>query len=350
MKKRIFTILVALTLLISMPVSMVQASATTMTAFERELLSAVDAETLAIMNAQKDAVDAYAAFCDYFRTADGTVEFPDDYGGEAVIDNLLHIYLTDISKETVARYVPAFAGYEKVVKFEEVEYSYNYLTELRDATVKKLGQGVLGGYVDVAANEVVIEVDSERLHVERAAVEASAGKACPVTVKAGIKATPTATPIYGGDKITGATPGYYKSVGVCGFYDENPAILTCGHQTAYAQDPVGFTYGINNSVNTAMEVTISQYTSGGVGDYSICTLVGNSFTETNQIKYANGTLISVDSALQTVPNGTLVMKYGATSGFASELLRARTTRTIIMWKFQRTNGSLSRFAALIVLV
>ena len=92
----------------------------------------------------------------------GQFIYPDSYGGMYIdVDRLVF----QVAAEDFSEYSYLTDEYD-CVKFVQVEYSWNYLTKLRDEyydTYDKDVDTVYSGYVDVYLNRAVIEVDAETL-------------------------------------------------------------------------------------------------------------------------------------------------------------------------------------------
>ncbi|WP_339253531.1 trypsin-like serine protease [Paenibacillus sp. FSL P2-0136] len=208
------------------------------------------------------------------------------------------------------------------VIFESASYSLNYLNSL-DQVVSQLEEQnySIGSYgVDRKANQFyvsVIEEDYNKLMNEQPQTLQKTTESLPVRIEPGTPNTSTAQ-LWGGDRITNEDNGAGLSVGIGGTYGGSSAILTAGH----SNEKVGFlstrypyiqysgtrtgqvSYQRANRTNGATGVD-------SLGDFAMVKLTGSD-TATNKV-YGS---VSITGTYSSVPVGTTIYKYGATTGYS----------------------------------
>lgn len=324
MRKRIIPFLLSLLVLVNLPVTLLHASTTVMTPFEKAIVASVGKDTFRKMAQQDLAIRAYQQFCDYHRDRDGNVKFSDDFAGEFVEGNKLHVFLTDTSAETVKRYSAFFKGYEDIVVFEKKDYSFNYLHALKNDLIEQADSNFISYSVDSRTNRVVVTVDESRSVTADSLNTASTKSGLPIIYISGTPSTPDTTALRGGDAMEGIT------LSVCGIYNNLPAIVTCGHRGVGAV-PIGHIYSMANAPDLAMStVVFSSF--GPQGDFSIATVndfwyhtTCETITEAEDDDgFTTTDYVSLSGGIANLPNGAVVVKYGSVAGFA-------TLKILDMW-------------------
>lgn len=116
----------------------------------------------ALSLAQADAREAADIFYDNFLIE----AYPDDYGGEYIKNNILHINIVDLDNADITRYQTALKGFEDVVVFESVEHSYNTLLSTAEEIADQLmdaGISVVSWGPGTIENKVCIDIEEESL-------------------------------------------------------------------------------------------------------------------------------------------------------------------------------------------
>ncbi|WP_339312725.1 trypsin-like serine protease [Paenibacillus sp. FSL M7-0896] len=163
----------------------------------------------------------------------------------------------------------------------------------------------------------VIEEDYNKLMNEQPQTLQKTTESLPVRIEPGTPNTSTAQ-LWGGDRITNEDNGAGLSVGIGGTYGGSSAILTAGH----SNEKVGFlstrypyiqysgtrtgqvSYQRANRTNGATGVD-------SLGDFAMVKLTGSD-TATNKV-YGS---VSITGTYSSVPVGTTIYKYGATTGYS----------------------------------
>lgn len=105
------------------------------------------ADDIVIVNQEK-AFEAYEKIVSNFDiTESGNIIYPNEYGGEYIDKEILVIQLVDATTEMKEKYLD-MCNYSENVRFENVEYSLNYLNSIYTYgdtlknEYKKIGYGV----------------------------------------------------------------------------------------------------------------------------------------------------------------------------------------------------------------
>lgn len=181
----------------------------------------------------------------------------------------------------------------------------------------------MGYGVDRRNNEFLVEVASEDFAGLNNAVSRTRSK-LPIRIEEGTPAVVNAIDLYGGDRISyetdlGETLSY--SVGIGGTYNGYDAILTAGHLTEQVRNGEKATFyrSGNNLVGTVEYRQCNNSLNGTVeGDFSIVKLAG-AYAATNKIRNATS-WIDISRIYSSVPVGTVIFKYGATTGYTCSIV------------------------------
>ncbi len=302
MNKKIWTIILSIVVIFSF----------TTAAYGNELNTTSEELVLLAINAQQPAIDAYENLLKCFIKMGNEIVYPDEYGGCYISDNCLNICLTDISETNKEKY-RGYCATEDVVNFVTVNYSLNYLNTIADSISIEAVENVVSIGVCQSNNSVDIGVNSTDFNKTEREIESvtnnislfSDSNELPINIYYSEKAEP-ASELIGGQQMSANSS---ISLGVCGTYSGNPAILTCGH-TLYVGDNV---YINGTKVG---EVVVRRFSDGSNYDYGIVKITNTStFTRTNKVKNdANNTTIT-STASSSPAEGTLVCKYGFKNGF-----------------------------------
>lgn len=287
-----------------------------------DLTHTVPKAIIQAMELQEPALQAYQNLWNSFNKDElGTPIYPDNYAGEYVSGDKLVIMLVDPSEELKEDYMKRAQDSEHVI-FESASYSLNYLNSLDQVVTQLEEQNYsIGSYgVDRKANQFyvsVIEEDYNKLMNEQPQTLQKTTESLPVRIEPGTPNTSTAQ-LWGGDRITNEDNGAGLSVGIGGTYGGSNAILTAGH----SNEKVGFlstrypyiqysgtrtgqvSYQRANRTNGATGVD-------SLGDFAMVKLTGSD-TATNKV-YGS---VSITGTYSSVPVGTTIYKYGATTGYS----------------------------------
>lgn len=275
------------------------------------------------MKLQEPALQAYQNLWNSFeKDESGTPIYPDDYAGEYISKDKLVIMLVDPSQSLKEDYIKRSKDGEHI-KFENASYSLNYLNSLSSVAQQLSDQNyrisVYG--VDRKANSFfisIIQEDYEKLMKNQSLTLQKTIENLPIRIEPGAPNTSTSA-LWGGDRITNEDNGAGLSVGIGGTYGGNNAILTAGH----SNEKVGiffprYPYIQYLSTQTGQVVYQRANTSssatgvGTLGDFAVVKLTGSD-TATNKV-YGG---VSITGTYSSVPVGTTIYKYGATSGYSS---------------------------------
>jgi len=272
-----------------------------------ELAEILGEEVVARLQEQALAVEAYNYLLDERFTNEGTIIYPDNYGGEYIEKGKLIILLANASVDEKKAYLDFLYEFKDVIEIKEVKYSLNELERIGENVVKDMLDSMsCGYYVDRKENKVVITVPENWMESQLEDFEKNTDlHSMPVTFEAEKELVPTVS-MYGGDGITG--PYYGTTLGICGTYGGSPAILTCGH-----------TWSVNNNVYLVGyqtefigKIATVRFTDGLQGDYAIAKVTGPNVTTTNRVR-SDVTTYAIKGTL-SLPVGGLGYRYGAVSG------------------------------------
>ena len=260
---------------------------------------------------EQPALEAYYTMLNSFEAIYGDNNYPENYAGAYITDdNRLCILLVDISQEVCRIYKNYCANYVGVL-FEKVEYSYEELENaLSFATQDIAGAGLTSAYIDVVENNVKIGVD----RVNSTAQGRMAGYSnYPIEIYYEQPATTEAsTELYGGTPLSGYT------LGGCGSYRGEDAVVLCGHGLSE-----GDTLRLQSNNAAFAEVVVQQFATDENYDYAVATInSGASVTLSNLVKNSVNytTITSQSSRIPAV--GSTVCMYGKTGGFGVGVVKA----------------------------
>ena len=112
--------------------------------------------------AQAQASDAYQVLYGAYRVAGREPNWPEDYGGAYIKDNLLHINIVGLNEEKSAPYRALLSDYLAAVTFENVEWSMKQLEQARDEIMEDLDRrGVSWVSLGIRAQENAVSVALE---------------------------------------------------------------------------------------------------------------------------------------------------------------------------------------------
>ena len=251
--------------------------------------------------------------------------YPEDYAGcyidEASDLVILLVNPTEKSKEAYKE----LCGNSSRVKFKAAQYSMEelegYIAEINGLAKK---YELVSWYIDQKNNSISIEVLKQDYNaINNLTKSVSAKTYAPFNiVSVAEKAETTATSVYGGmeffSKTGNSGVSEFATIGVCGRYNGKSAVLTAGH-CFYAEGNTMYNRNRTSAMGTVKKKSYQAFTSNG--DYAIVEL-NNNYTATNQVLGPSGTKISITNYTMNVPIGTLVMKYGASTGYTTGTVEA----------------------------
>ena len=183
------------------------------------------------MDRQGDAWEASGRLTNMFKVGEeGTWIYPQEYAGSYVDNYVLHICLTKTDSETLNPYVMCLGESIKAVCFDKVEYSYRELEEklydfLQFLTSKKIA--FTEAYVRVEDNSLLIRATQKHTSKIRFWGYINGLKGI-LSVYESEHAVPEVN-LRGGDAIYNTTTGGDFTLGACGMWAGQEAILTAGH-------------------------------------------------------------------------------------------------------------------------
>lgn len=177
------------------------------------------------MENQAAALGEYFELIKYFnKDKYGSPIYPQHYAGEYIDkNNKLVVQLTyEFADKEILSYLKSSPNIQIVY----VEHSYNELISQKKIADELYASGVrvVSDGVDIIDNRYEIAVLKEDLNK----MSTTYTKDSIVVFEEGTYAQASAQ-LFGGDRIYNEDSGGYMSIGICGTYNGNDAILTCGH-------------------------------------------------------------------------------------------------------------------------
>lgn len=259
------------------------------------------------------AIDAYGKLLSNFqRDQNGQYIYPDSFSGAYLnAQDKLCIKLYNYSQETIAQY-SQYTGNSSCVCFEKAEYSYNMLTDIMDTVIpeiKNSEQNVSCIYIDEMENVIKIGTNNPIMSANKISEEN-----LPIDYYFE-EPSSTAIDMSGGDGVYGYT------IGLCGTYHNQDALLLCGHGLS-----VGSTLSFTNGGSAIATVVAQRYQSDNLYDYAIATVnSGSGITLTNHV-YNASNYTSITSLSSTLPlTGSTLCKYGKHTGFGTVTVASNNT-------------------------
>ncbi len=335
MLKRICALSMLLCLLFSTGIGEVSAQESTekligfgMQDFEDE----IPLEVREAMIKQVDALNNYQNLMEEFTDdITGNVIYPEEYAGAYIDAGELVIQLVDDSPEIQEKYKEWCESEEKL-SFNEVAYSLNDLLEyepyVRDMV--ECGYDVIGYGICEKDNTFEISLDSaSRSGQEINLFSMAEDDTSPVRITYEDRATACAT-MRGGDGITNGE-GHSFSIGICGTYNGQKALLTCGHGNEIWGNTLSVYYSNSEIGEVSYQRANTSSLETGVnslGDFAIVTL-NNDVTITNDMIGGR----EIIGTYSSIPEGTTIYKYGQSTG----LSYGTVTRAAINTAFEYHN-------------
>ena len=287
------------------------------------------------MENQIDALYSYQKLYDSFGKDDvGLPIYPDEYAGAYIEDGNLIIQLTDNNATMRNKYLQ-ICQTDLKIDFKEAVYSLNDLLVYEDYAIDLYKEGYNVVAFGVIEKENVFEICMDANEAEMAEVNSmlnrstySVGNSADAPVKFSYQEKPEAcAAIFGGDGLVNETTGATFTAGICGTYNGQDAILTCGHGNTpylsydyvkYLNTRIGrFSYHRCNSSENATGVDT-------LGDFAIISLNDNA-TTTNRI-YGD---VCVTGTFSSIPEGTTIYKYGTATQLSYGTVLQASIGTIV---------------------
>ena len=270
-----------------------------------------------LIAAQAQAVEANERLMRYFMTGGTTLDYPDYFGGCYIEDNTLHIRLASPTTKEEAALKKALIGYQDVIVYEYGSFSRESAQAYADeiaAELRERGIEVTHWCVDAKTGNVEIGVipnDMKGAEDITKDIQAySQRSSCPVIViEEGAYTLPSSgNPLLvGGDEIKSGNS--YLSAGVCGYYNGESALVTCGH----GDTSVGASVWLDSElIGTVAGI---QYADGESGDFSIIELSSGEMSHKIGSS-SNGYIVITGGTYLNPAIGTYVTKYGKTTGYS----------------------------------
>jgi len=312
MKKKIFSLLLAIVLLGTLFVPAM----------------ASDVETFEAM--ELNAINAYSEILNHFPVgADGIRIYPDDFGDAYYEDGYLHVNLKEltVSKEALYR---SYCSDPSLVVFHDVNYGYNELTGLAEQILENgvdnfttIGVNVYDNLVEIGIDETVVTSSRrssaavlttakneiiEKLNIPSA--YASKEASIPISVVSQKPLTSQST-LRGGDGIYDSY-GSYGTMAICGTWDGEPAILTAGHVV----DAISTCYYGSSSGPEIGSALYMQYESGENYDWGVYSADNHTLTPRVLNNYGYESITHTLTASDELV-GSNIRKYGESSQYST---------------------------------
>lgn len=268
------------------------------------------------MAKQTEALEKYEELMAFFdKDKFGVPIYPENYAGEYIDENnKLVVQITNLFDD---KEVLEFLKETSVVQIKYVEHSYDELLSQKRMANELYASGVrvTSDGVDIINNKYEISVLEEDLEK----IPTTYNRNTALSIKKGEYAVTTAS-LLGGDRIYNEDSGEYMSIGICGTYQGNNALLTCGHgnekvgilsqRYPYIQNKTQ-SGRIGQVVFQQANTNSSNYGVSSLGDFAIVKIT-SSDTITNRV-WEGG---QITGTYSSVPVGTTVYKYGSRTGYA----------------------------------
>ena len=264
---------------------------------------------------QSKALLAYEKLWDTFEWDNiGRPIYPDEYGGEYVDGDKLYVWIVDLTDEIRDKY-HSICDYSDNVIFLNAKYSLNELDALKEKVVNLPHEYQITGCVaDRRENKLRIYLLEERVEIV-AALKQLLGEVEYILEEQDYM-TLCSTNLYAGSTL--GTSSNTFTLGTCGTYNSQPAILTAGHCAPAINTSIR--YGSTNGTAFAT-VKSFQFYNGSTGDYAIATIDSSqqsNYVTTNYLKPSISPQTITGTALNGwVPVGTTLYAYGKTTGLVS---------------------------------
>lgn len=317
MMKKIMSMFLIISLLCSMSiVSGASSSSINLYDEKHSFEKMIPEEVQEAMAKQTEALEKYEELIEFFDKDEfGVPIYPKNYAGEYIDENnKLVVQITNLFDD---KEVLDFLKETSVIQIKYVENSYDELLSQRKIADAMYSSGVrvVSDGVDIVNNKYEITVLEEDLEK----IPSTYNRDSKLSIKKGEYAEITAS-LLGGDRIYNEDTGGYMSIGICGTYQGNNALLTCGHgnekvgiisqRYPYIQNKTQ-SGRIGQVVFQQANTNSSNYGVSSLGDFAIVKIT-SSDTITNRV-WEGG---QITGTYSSVPVGTTVYKYGSRTGYA----------------------------------
>lgn len=317
MMKKILSIFLAVSILCSFSI-VCGASDSSLNLFDENhsFQKMIPAEVQEAMENQTEALEKYSELMEFFdKDKFGVPIYPENYAGEYIDEN--DKLVVQITNSFADKEILEYLKKTPVIQIKYVEHSYGELlsqkkiaNELYSAGVRVASDGV-----DIVNNRYEITVLEEDLKK----IPTTYTRNSILSIKKGEYAEITAS-LLGGDKIYNEDTGGAMSIGICGTYQGNNALLTCGHgNEKVGLLPPRYPYIQNKTQNGRIGQVVFQqantsstnYGVSSLGDFAIVKIT-SSDTITNRV-WEGG---QITGTYSSVPVGTTLYKYGYRTGYS----------------------------------
>ena len=284
---------------------------------------------------QKNACEAHEALYNSF-TWDNTYIYPDDFGGDYIDYDTLHVQVTDAS--SIPYYESILSDYESNVVYDIVEFSYEDLYNETENFADAISEeyNIVSYGVDVIENRGIINVtSSDYTEISEYFNSIEQYSDCPYDDIIRIDVEDDydeEASITAGTQISYSTSA---TLGGSGTYNGTTAFITAGHCSFNIGD------SIKVGGSTIGTVVKKQNANNQYGDYAFIT-AASGYIATSSVFTSSGNVTYFRGYLNNPAVGTYLYKYGYVSkeayGVVSDTgLTVNSTRGIT--KMELISGS-----------
>ena len=271
----------------------------------------------------QSANDAHRNMISNFDDAYYGLVYPDDYCGDYIKDNVLHVVLTSLDSDTVEKY-KSYVKYSEDVVFEKQDIPLHVLDEYKDIFWDELVKnGIMpcSAWSDQINNNLIVEVLSDEIDESTNIIEKYIADNCitditanKIIIQEGSPAEKTLVTLYGGTTLykNGSAD---RTLGISGTVDGVDGFVTCGHGASvnmYLKGSTGSIYG---------RVEYVRYQNNGYGDFAIVYSNGMG-VKTNKVFNGSGGYTNIYNTLDVPVVGSSLYRYGYASGQSSVTVTA----------------------------
>ena len=259
---------------------------------------------------EQPALEAYYNILDSFDQKFGVGNYPDSYAGAYITDEKqLCVLLTADTPET-RLYYKQCSGNENILIFDNALYSYKELESAYEEITHNDTLNIRSMSIDVVDNCISIGVGPEHTSLTTHANEESIYKF--VYEPEGIGES---TDIYGGTGVVGYT------IGSCGSFNGEEAVVLCGHGISE-----GDVLTLQSTVKVIADVVLQQCAMDENYDYAVAEIrPAADVVMTNKV-HNNVGYSSITSQARRIPAvGSTVCMYGKNEGFGVGKVTATTS-------------------------
>ena len=329
------------------------ASALPITSFNDELAAmetTIPVDVQQAMESQSIALQAYQNLENSFtKDGEGMPIYPSEFAGAYLDKGFLVIQLTDMRGNIQNEYIKKCAV-NKEIRFRQAAYSLNDLAVYCSYVQDYINAGTFlscGPIIEDNSYVISLNATSSVQLTQSVDTATAVASGMPIKIDYQNQINASATSIYGGDRITNEDTGTSMSVGICGTYNGQAALLTCGH----GNEKVGvfslrypyITY--RTTTNRIGQVAYQRANQAeaaaaqgvnALGDFAIVTLTNNQYTTTNDVRLN----IDITGTYSSLPIGTTIYKYGYASGFSYGTVQQYMDLTTVTYS---GDGKLSKY-------